>query len=220
MENNNFTSKSTLNNPDAIKVNRASNNLTERKQQTPVVSAEPTVKKKSKWSRIKEEFIVEDGQNIMDYLLFRIAIPAAKDALFSLVTNGVSMLLNRDAAPSKPNGYFSNTRTSYSKYYDQNYANSGYNYARPRLNSGYEYDEMLFETREDAEAVLWNMNEIANQYQYVKVADYIELSGRAIKSFTDNNYGWPVDQIKNVSVITNINPRGYYLDLPKPMEIN
>ena len=65
------------------------------------------------------------------------------------------MILYGEAGKSKKNSTAS--KVSYQKYYDSGKKD----YTAPKSRTSYEYDELLFETRGDAESVLDAMNEIS-----------------------------------------------------------
>ena len=51
------------------------------------------------------------------------------------------------------------------------------------------YDDILFDTRGDAEAVLDAMNDIISQYGTVSVSDFYDLARVPNDNFTMNRYG-------------------------------
>lgn len=187
-----------------------------REKLDPVVSSGTKNKKKTTWDKIRDEFISEDGKTVGDYLLLDVLIPAIKNTIQAMVNNGVDMILYGNRMSNR-NGYsngYAGNRVSYRQYYDQR--NQSSYYSRPRNTYGYDYNEIVFESRADAEAVLYRMIETLNTYQIVRVADYLELSGRD-SNYTDNNYGWTsLDSVQ----IRRARDGGFFLDLPRPMAID
>ena len=184
----------------------------EPKKVESVVSNPVKTKKRTFWNKIADEFVSEDGKGIMDYIIIDVIVPAIKKTISDVVTNGIDMLLY---GTSKHNSNSSNIpayRVSYRSYYDQRNSD----YTRPRVNSqGYDYNDILFQTRGDADAVLNGLRDIITQYGLAKVADYYDLAG-ANCSYTDNNYGWT--DLRYAQVI-RVNS-GYSLRMPKPMPID
>ena len=80
----------------------------------------------------------------------------------------------------------------------------------------YSYDNIVLESRGDAESVLDSMGEIIDQYGMVKVADLYDLVGLT-GSYTDNNYGWT-----NLSTahVVRLNDGGYLIKLPRALPID
>ena len=185
-----------------------------RENQKAVVTEQVKTKQKTKWDKFKEAFVAEDGQSVGDYLLFDVLVPAIKKTIKDMVDNGTDMILYGSSDRRRSRDLPAN-RVSYRNYYDDNRSNrSIYNDGRPR--NAYGYDEIIFMSRGDAEAVKYRMEEILNQYGIVRVADYYELSGRS-SSYTDNNYGW---NNLDTARITRDSSGGYYLELTKPMPLD
>lgn len=72
-----------------------------------------------------------------------------------------------------------------------------------------------FETRADAESVLWRMAEIIDEYDTVSVGDLYDLAGCS-SSYTDNKYGWT--NVDDARVVKKWNGR-YTLQLPKTKQL-
>lgn len=182
-----------------------------REKLDPVVSAPTKTKKRSTWDKVKEEFVSGDGKSIGDYLLLDVLVPAVKSTIQAMINNGVDMILYGDTNSGRNRNNFQPSRTSYRQYYDQPRGNY---YSRPKTD--YNYDEIVFGSRGDAELVLYYMRESIAKYRVVRVADYLEWSNRD-SSFTDNNYGWTnLDYVQ----IRTTRDGGYYLDLPRPMVLD
>ena len=73
----------------------------ERPKAMPVVSGEVTSKESSMVKRTARTFLAEDMNNVKSYILLDVLIPTIKDAVVNIVTNGISMLVYGDMAPSK-----------------------------------------------------------------------------------------------------------------------
>ena len=84
-----------------------------------------------------------------------------------------------------------------------------------RTRTGYDYDDIILESRGEAEDVLERMDELIATYQVVSVADFYDLVGVS-GNYTDNKYGWT--DIRNASVIRVRD--GYMIKLPKALPLN
>ena len=187
----------------------------ERKKLDPVVQSAPQPKKQTTWDKFKSAMISEDSQSLGDYLLFDVMVPAFKQTIQSLVNNAVDMLLFGGSGPRSNN--MPANRVSYRSYFDnQRGGYSAPSYANRPRTATYNYEENVFASRGDAEAVFYRMQEIIDRYQVVRVADYLELSDRP-SSYVDNNYGWT--DLSTVRILRARNG-GYYLDLPRPIAID
>ena len=85
----------------------------------------------------------------------------------------------------------------------------------PRTRTGYNYDDIILETRGEAEEVLERMEELIETYGIVSVADLYDLVG-ITGNYTDNKYGWT--NIRNAEPVRVRD--GYMLKLPKALPIN
>ena len=185
----------------------------EPKKVEQIVSSPVRTKKKSFWNKIQDEFISEDGKTVGDYILKDVLVPAIKKTLSDMVTNGVDMMLfggSKGNSSSVPG-----SRVSYRSYYDTNQRNSG-GYSRVRTQPNYTYDQIIFQNRGDADAVLNELNDIIRRYGFAKVADFNDLAG-VNGSYTDNNYGW--SDLRYATIIRQ-RDGGYLIDLPKPMPLD
>jgi hypothetical protein len=171
-----------------------------------VVTGQVIVKKKSGLQKFAGEFISEDAKNIKEFIFGDVLIPALKKAISDIVTNGIDMILYGGAKPGGRRNVAD--RVSYSKYSDPNRS-----YREPRSTTPkYNYDDIVLETRGEAEDVLDRMYEILDSYGFVRVADLYDLVGKT-GDYTDNKFGWArLDSAEIVRV-----REGYWLKLPKAM---
>ena len=162
-------------------------------------------KKKNGIDKLKDNFISEDAANIKTYVVMDVLIPAVKKAICDIVKNGVDMILYGESGRSnrRPSEYVS---------YDRRYLDRGDPrfYKADRARIGYSYDDIILETRGEAEDVLARMDELIELYGMVSVADLYDLVG-ITGNYTDNKYGWT--NIRNAEPVHVRD--GYMLRLPK-----
>lgn len=178
-----------------------------------VITGAAKTRKKGEMQKFADVFIAEDANNVKSYILMEVIIPAVKKALSDIVTTGVDMILYGEAGRSKKNG--SGSKVSYRNYYERDSerirAGSGSN-----RRSSPDYDDILFDTRGDAEAVLDAMNDIISQYGTVSVSDFYDLARVPNDNFTMNRYGWT-----NIGGAQAVRVRdGYILKLPRAIPLN
>lgn len=82
----------------------------------------------------------------------------------------------------------------------------------------YETKSVVYSNKEDANKVLSNLQEIAETYCIVSVADLHDLSGIYTSTFTDYDLGWTYDDLLDVEVLHGKN--GWFIDLPTPRKIS
>lgn len=183
----------------------------EKKKVEPVINGKVKTRKKGEIHKFAEIFIAEDASNVKSYIISDIVIPAVKKAISDIITTGIDMLLYGEAGKSKKS---SSSKVSYRNYYE-------HDNDRIRAGSGnrrnrFDYDDILFDTRGDAESVLDAMNEIIGQYGIVSVSDLYDLANVASDNYTMNRYGWT-----NISGATTVRVRdGYVLKLPRAIPLN
>ncbi len=177
-----------------------------------VISRSAKPKKKGEMQKFADIFISEDVGNVKSYVLMDVLVPAIKKAISDIITNGIDMILYGETGRTRKAS--SGTKVSYGKFYDREPDRR-----RERLASsrgGYDYDDIVFETRGDAESVLDAMNEIISQYEVVSVGDLYDLAGVSTDNYAVNKYGWTdISGCKPVRVRD-----GYILKLPKALPIN
>lgn len=183
----------------------------ERKKVDKVVTGIVKTKKKSEIKKFTDVFISEDISNVKTYLLTDVLVPAIKKLVIDTVTDGINMILN--GGTGRGHKSTNASYVSYRQYSDTRDSNRYGN--EPRGRSGYNYDDIILESRGEAEDVLSRMDELIDMYGTVSVADMYDLVGKSC-NYTDNKYGWT--NIRNAEPIRVRD--GYMLKLPKALPIN
>lgn len=178
--------------------------VAERKKLDKVVSGNVKTKKKSDIHKFTDIFISEDAANVKNYILMDVLVPAVKKAISDIITNGIDMILYGGKPGSRAD------KVSY-----RDYSSVSRRDDRPaRTRAGYSYDDVILDTRGEAEEVLNRMDELIDTYGVVSVADLYDLVGITC-NYTDNKYGWT--NIRNAEPIRVRD--GYMLKLPKAIPI-
>lgn len=190
----------------------------EKKPLKKIVKGNVKTKKKSEVRKFTDVFISEDLHNVKSYIIGEILIPTAKKVLSEVVTNSIDMLLYGEVGVSGKRRGSSTSRVSYQKYYDRDdyrrdrdrerYSNRG-------RTAGYSFDDIIFDSRGEAEQVLIAMEEEIDQYGIISVSDLCELVGIS-GNYTDNKYGWT--SLRTADVVRTRD--GYILKLPKALPID
>lgn len=184
--------------------------ISEKKLEKVIEGAAKT-KKKTLSRRFIDTFFNENAGDVKTYLVFDVLIPAIKDTLVDLITKGAEMLFFGEATrgSSKKKGSY----VSYGASYRQDKVDR-----LPPASRGSErknIDDVIFETRGDAEKVLDTLCEALSVYGSVSIADFYDLADIS-SEWTDNNYGWM--DLRGAKVIRT--RAGYMIDMPKPININ
>lgn len=185
--------------------------VTDKKKVEKVIKGHVKTKKKSSGRKLAEVFIPEDVDSVKSHILFDVVVPALKDTFYDAVTSGLSMLLGGEGRSSARRGPGTNSRESYSSYYKQNNRNSSTRTGTPANSSRYKYDDIVLESRGEAEEVLDVMIGLAEEYGMVSLADLYDAVGMS-SNYTDNKYGW--FDLHTASVVGN-RSSGYVIKLPR-----
>ena len=178
---------------------------TEKKVEKVVRGAVKTRKKKG-LEKAKGAIFSEDAANIESYVVMDVLIPALKKAISDVVTNGIEILLYGESGRTRRNS--PSGSISYRNFYDRR--DDGPRRLNAPVRNGYDLNDIVLETRGEAEDVLARMDELVEQYGVVSVADLYDLVG-ITGNYTDNKYGWT--NIRNAEPIRVRD--GYLLKLPK-----
>ena len=173
------------------------------------VSKPAKTKKKGELRKIAEEFIVDDVKNIKTYVITDVLIPTIKDTIWDILTNTLDMFLFNGTKDHRKRGK-SSPKISYRDYYDSK-NDRGRNY---EIRDRFDYDELEFDSRGEADAVLTGMLETIDQYGVVSVADMYDMAD-VTAPYTGNRYGWT--SLRNAEVVRVRN--AYIIKLPKAKPI-
>lgn len=182
-----------------------------------VVKGGAKTKKKSEISKIASNMISEEVKSIKEYAIYEVLIPVIKDTIVQLVEGSVNMIFHGEVRSSSKSSRSSSnaSRVSYKDYYDDK-RNKDHSRDDRRGATRYSYDDVIFDTRQDAEDVLNRMDEIVEQYGVVTVADLFDLAGITGNGYTDQNYGWTSTRSASVE---RTRTNEYFLKLQRPSNI-
>lgn len=179
-----------------------------------VVSGKVRVKKQRKGNLEKaaEIFTGQDLNSVKEHLIKDVLFPNIQKLLYDTITNGADTIIYGGKGKNKRSD---GTRVPYWRSYD---SGSGSNNEKSTYSGRgiYNFENLLFEKKQDAEAVLDSMQEIIDQFGVVSVADLYDLADVTIDNTTASNYGWKsIASAKSVAT-----PDGWILSLSKPIYLN
>lgn len=176
-----------------------------------VVKGKVKVKKKNEIQKLAGSIISEDAKNVKSYILMDVLLPAIKDAIEDIVTNGVHMLLRGESSSRRSSSGVS--KISYNKVYT---SRDRYDSpVRHRTLAGYDFGTITFDYKEDAEDVLHTLDEILDEYHFVSVADLYYAIGEDA-NYTDDNFGWT--SLRSAEIVRTRD--GYSIRFPKVRPID
>lgn len=165
--------------------------------------------KKNEIRKFTDIFVAEDVSNVKSYLVMDVLIPAAKKLVSDVVRDGIDMLLYGEAHRRSSSG------PSTASYVNYNSVSTRRPSTTVRSAARYNFDDIIIESRGEAEEVLTRMEELLATYGMVSVADLYDLVGITC-DYTDNKYGWmdlrgaDLDRTRD----------GYRLVLPRVVPLN
>lgn len=175
-----------------------------------VINGNVVSKKKSFGRKLADLFQIEDANSVGAYIFHDVLIPAAKRTLSDIISGGSNMMLFGDTKGSRTTRDGSRSYVSYNKYSDRpSYSDS----RRPdadRRKARHNFDDVILETRGEAEEVLSHMVDLTIDYGVASVADLYDLVG-ITSNYTDNKFGWYDLGRAEVKRVRD----GYLLDLPR-----
>jgi hypothetical protein len=183
-----------------------------------VVKNKVRVKKQSELDKLVDTMFVGRASEIGESLISDILIPAFKQTVSNLVTNGISMLLyNEKDVKTYNSGNIKRmngsviTRTDYSTQ-----SNNRVAYRQKGEIGGYTYPKVYFEDRLDADKVFANMQDQVERYDQVSVRAYCEMTGTQF-SRIDEDYGWDKQDLVYARIRSTRD--GWIINLPRPQRL-
>lgn len=131
-------------------------------------------------------FIATDIRTVAKDAWEDVIVPGIKATIW----NGIGSMLGVDIRPSRRR---KGDREDYGRYSSEGQSRSRRNRRDDDddRNSRYDYRDIIFDTKSEAEDVLDRLIELTEEYDQASIADLFDLAGMSRKSqFTDNKWGW------------------------------
>lgn len=172
------------------------------------------IKKQSGLEKFAASFFSTDATNLKDYILFDLAIPLIKSGisgLVNMVLYGNTGKFNQIGSPyvGKPNNV-----TSYTSYWSSQ--NRQEQQQVRQIRPSYNFQNIIFETRGDAEIILRELAKAIDIFGIVSVSDMYEMAKIPNDNYTLNDYGWT--DIRGAEVVRY--GGAYTINLPNPVLIS
>lgn len=183
------------------------------KKNEKVAKGTVAIKKKSPVSKFVETFVQEDAKTVKGYIVDEVVVPAVKTTVSDIVKNTLDMMFWGKSG--RPRSQTNASRIQYTNYSKQQtvQARSVQTTGQSRAKA-YEFDDIVFNDRQDAIDVRDRMREQLSVYLMVSVADLKDFAGVEPKymKYTDNKYGWT--DLSTAEVV-HVAGGGWRIDLPK-----
>lgn len=212
-----------MENPEFPPNSEASRKVIEDKEITQVTSGEVIRKKKSFRKRFSGSFIAGDAKSATRYVVLDVLLPMARDTVVEVVSSGIERLVYGDSrryrgiSSAHPTPYDRSPygQVNYTRFSTPNRMSSSQRALSRQARARHDFDEIILESRAEAESVLDGLYEVVSRYDVASVADLYQLLGLAA-SHTDHKWGWT--NIRGAGVSRGRD--GYLLDLPDPIPLD
>lgn len=184
---------------------RSNSHKSREKTTKSVISKGTKVRKKNGIRKFADAFISEDMPAIRRYIFNDIFIPYAK----RFVDESFHALLYKNRGSSDRPYSYTSSYTSYNHYHDDSRSS-----VRSSVRKPYDFDDIVYEDRGDAEIVLDSLRERIEYCGYATLLDLYTASNRDC-SYTYDRFGWSnLDDARVIPVYD-----GYIIRLPKAYPI-
>ena len=182
------------------------NKQCERKRMEKITTGEVKTTKHSTSNSIVEVFapVIADA-----------IVPTLKDALVSIITNGINILVYGDSdssGSSRPISSISYGHTNYSRISTDRKTGGRPNAQNKNRQN---FDDLIFESRGEAQIVLDELRNAIDKYGVVTVLDAYDLCGETAP-YTSDKYGWM--NLENAYIERN--RQGYVIRFPRAVPID
>ena len=179
-----------------------------------VVTSPVKTKKKGKFARIIDSLVKEDAATIKKHVIEEVIDPAVRKTTQDVVTNILDMVLWGKNGGVKQRPRTAAGQVSYRSYFNGQTV-TPQPVRRKAGSSNYIVDDIVINTRGEAEEVLARMEELLESYGTVSVADYYDLVDITGKH-TDNKYGW--NDLSAAYIVKAFD--GYVIKLPRTIALD
>lgn len=193
-----------------------------------VVSGKVTVKKKSFGKKFMETFVGTDVNSVSDYVIHDVLIPSAKDMVLDMLHVMADMAKStleiaffgeskgrgtNYTRRNKGKSYVSYDNASSSRRNSNSRDNRDRRDVSPRNRARHNFDDIVLDSRGEAEQVLNILVDEIVEYDHVKVSDLYDLVG-ITQDYPDHKWGW--DDLRSATT-SAVRGGGYRLNLPAPI---
>ena len=194
----------------SAKASAKDSNPEPEKKTEKVISGEVIRRKKGPFSKFKETFTGEDASSVGTYLVFEVFVPAIKNTVSDAVSQGIERLLFGDSRGRSSNsGSRSTSYTPYNRMYRGRESDQRPRSISPRGRSNHSFDEIILDSRGEAEEVLDKLSDLVREFGVATVSDLYDLVGIS-REHTDDKWGWTNLRSASVRRVRE----GCLLDLP------
>lgn len=186
-----------------------------------IVSGEVIRRKKPLGKRVREMFLGGDGPTVWQYAVEDIIVPGMRDIFVDMTIGSVERMvygqsrssyrrprqhIGGPGAPINYNGFASRPVGGRMMRDEPRVPTLSH-----RARAALDFDEIIIDSRSEAEMILDGLYHYLEQYEQVAVSDLYEMLGISA-NFTEQRWGWTDLAGSRIERVRN----GYLLNLPRP----
>lgn len=181
----------------------------ENRRMKKVITGKATTRKASNSRKFRDALFANGSGSVKEYVIFEVILPAIKNTIVDTLKGTVDMVflgkVERDRRSRD-----GRSRVSYASYYDRRRDEPN------RRSNIFDYDDVLFESRGDAEAVLIAMEDAIERYGWISVGGFYDLCEISTNDYMVEKYGWT--NLRHADVVPVRD--GYVIRLPKALPVD
>lgn len=168
----------------------------------------------NKFAKFVEEYLGGDIRDIKDYIIKKVIVPGVKKSVYVMGCSILGSFLGENGTGiSNPAGLNPNIASNFVNFrgFFNGTPNQSTQMTVPGNNASISsYDNLYFNSPQDAENVLAAMYDIIEKSDAISVAELMDLVGQP-SMYTQRSYGWT--DIKGARIEET--PGGYHIHLPR-----
>jgi len=185
-----------------------------------ITTGEVRRKKPPLRKQFRDTFISGSIRGSIQFAVLDVILPMVKDMVVEAGAQGLEKLFfgegrrHRGGSTPPPSGPYGHV--NYTRYSSPSARMPSAQRAMSRrARAGHDFDEIVLDTRNEADEVIDRLYDLVGTYDTASVADLYELLGLS-SSHTDHKWGWADLHGAGVQRIRD----GYLLDLPDPIPLD
>lgn len=175
------------------------------------------VKKRGLGTRLIDTFIKEKPEEVRKYVVKEVIVPAIMDTIYDSIMSALGMTFYQKADRRRSSGGGSGLGSKFTNYSAisqpsiRKERTPAYGGSKGSLKS---FDNLVFDSKGEAEDVRDSMIEALDRYGYLTVLEFYDIAQVTVDNFTDQNWGWKRDSIGQMKILGD-SANGYYINLPR-----
>lgn len=199
-------------NSHKIKAEAAIEKETENKRQKVEAVAKGRVSKNPAWKK----FLSNGWNAVKEDVIKEVFLPAIQKAVVDTIVDAIETMIYGEVRRSRSSSRSSRSSSiSYSRYYDDRRDRDRDRRRDRGRDRDRDYDDIIVDTKAEADTVLGLLDDMLDTYNSVSVADLYDLVGVST-NHTDFNYGWI--NLRNAEAIRQ-RDGSYLISMPKAIPL-